>query len=123
MRHEYVLLDESGPAHKKKFVVKLVLREGQEFEGTGPSIKKAQQAAAQCALQLTTLPRPPQNRGGVRRSNVKREEPTNPVVLLNSVAAQLGINVHYREECFRQPLAPNKMSITTSPVKQTVSPP
>jgi dsRNA-specific ribonuclease len=50
-------MDESGLAHKKRFTVKLVLCPGQEFEGVGPSIKKAQQMAAQVALQSTTLPR------------------------------------------------------------------
>uniref|UniRef100_A0A915DE94 DRBM domain-containing protein n=1 Tax=Ditylenchus dipsaci TaxID=166011 RepID=A0A915DE94_9BILA len=66
LKHEYILLDESGPAHKKRFTVKLVLKEGQEFQGSGASIKKAQQAAASVALDQTTLPIPP--------SRLKRRE-------------------------------------------------
>ncbi|KAI6173151.1 hypothetical protein M3Y98_01051300 [Aphelenchoides besseyi] len=34
LKHEYVLLDESGPAHKKQFTVKLVLKPNDEYEGS-----------------------------------------------------------------------------------------
>jgi double-stranded RNA-binding protein Staufen len=56
------LLDESGPAHKKQFTVKLVLKPGEEYEGSGPSIKKAQQSAAENALLKTQLQLPPQRK-------------------------------------------------------------
>ncbi|KAL3075958.1 hypothetical protein niasHT_037211 [Heterodera trifolii] len=150
LKHEYVLLDESGPAHCKQFVVKLVLRPGLEFDGSGPSIKKAQQSAAQAALDrwcqlplrqpppvpmasAPPLPLPPFGtavpssvmsqqqhqqqqyylqkrhlRGGaiggsaaaVRHNSIRRDDTKNPVCLLNNVAAQLGINLLYREESF-----------------------
>ncbi|KAL3080444.1 hypothetical protein niasHT_038881 [Heterodera trifolii] len=150
LKHEYVLLDESGPAHCKQFVVKLVLRPGLEFDGSGPSIKKAQQSAAQAALDrwcqlplrqpppvpmvsAPPLPLPPFGtavpssvmsqqqhqqqqylhqkrhlRGGAigcggaatRHNSSRRDDTKNPVCLLNNVAAQLGINLHYREESF-----------------------
>uniref|UniRef100_A0A914H6U1 DRBM domain-containing protein n=1 Tax=Globodera rostochiensis TaxID=31243 RepID=A0A914H6U1_GLORO len=113
LKHEYVLLDESGPAHCKNFTVKLVLCPGQEFEGTGASIKKAQQSAAQAAIDRCQLARPPAVPvmllrggggaifgGGARRpSGIRRDDQKSPICLLNSVAAQLGISLHYREEC------------------------
>ncbi|KAI6229935.1 hypothetical protein M3Y99_01115300 [Aphelenchoides fujianensis] len=88
LKHEYVLLDESGPAHKKQFTVKLVLKPGEEYEGSGASIKKAQQAAAENALQHTALPRPP------KKPN-KTKSDTNPVWLLYSVANQVKLDVRY----------------------------
>lgn len=62
-------MDESGPSHKKKFTVKLVLQEGEEYEGSGASIKKAQQAAAEVALEKTALSKPPKK--------CKKEKPGN----------------------------------------------
>lgn len=118
LKHEYVLLDESGPAHKKKFTVKLILCEGNEFEGSGPSIKKAQQSAAKCALESTNLPKPSQVKS-IRRPS-KKDESGN---LLISVASQLGINVHYREEQIYQPsnsLTPVPV-LSISPTKPTHS--
>ncbi|CCD62871.1 DRBM domain-containing protein [Caenorhabditis elegans] len=58
LRHVYNLQDESGPAHKKLFTVKLVLTEAETFEGSGTSIKRAQQASAEAALKGTKLPLP-----------------------------------------------------------------
>lgn len=52
-------MDESGPAHKKQFTVKLVLKQGEEYQGSGASIKKAQQTAAENALVHTSLQLPP----------------------------------------------------------------
>lgn len=72
LKHEYKLMDESGPAHKKLFTVCLYLTADQVisspeniltfqyFEGSGPSIKKAQQAAAEKALQESTFKLPPE---------------------------------------------------------------
>uniref|UniRef100_A0A1I8EEA2 DRBM domain-containing protein n=1 Tax=Wuchereria bancrofti TaxID=6293 RepID=A0A1I8EEA2_WUCBA len=59
VRYEYKLMDESGPAHKKQFAVSLVLTPDQVFYGKGTSIKKAQQSAAETALNGTILPKPP----------------------------------------------------------------
>uniref|UniRef100_A0A183BN99 DRBM domain-containing protein n=1 Tax=Globodera pallida TaxID=36090 RepID=A0A183BN99_GLOPA len=112
LKHEYVLLDECGPAHCKNFTVKLVLCPGQEFEGSGASIKKAQQSAAQAAIDRCQLARPAVPAmllrggggaifgGGARRPpGIRRDDQKSPSCLLNSVAAQLGISLHYREEC------------------------
>uniref|UniRef100_A0A914WKL4 DRBM domain-containing protein n=1 Tax=Plectus sambesii TaxID=2011161 RepID=A0A914WKL4_9BILA len=60
IKHEYNLLDESGPAHQKVFSVSLVLKEGEVYTGKGASIKKAQQDAAAVAWESTKLPKPPQ---------------------------------------------------------------
>ena len=66
IQHQYTLTDESGPAHKKVFYVKLKLGQ-EEYAASGPSIKKAQHAAADQALHNTMykhpLPKP------VRRQN------------------------------------------------------
>lgn len=59
--HQYRLTDESGPAHKRTFTVCLKLSEGaeaEEFMASGPSIKKAQHAAAAIALEKTKLKHP-----------------------------------------------------------------
>jgi hypothetical protein len=57
IKHEYVLLDEIGPAHKKIFFVALKLGLGtddeESFTGNGTSIKKAQHSAAEQALKET----------------------------------------------------------------------
>lgn len=90
LKHEYVLFDESGPAHMKCFTVKLILCPEQEFVGTGPSIKKAQQSAAGVALQNTTLVFPPQR---VKRS--KRDE-LDSVVLLKQLASQLNLTAEFK---------------------------
>uniref|UniRef100_A0A914ECN9 DRBM domain-containing protein n=1 Tax=Acrobeloides nanus TaxID=290746 RepID=A0A914ECN9_9BILA len=92
LKHEYILLDESGPAHKKRFTVKLVLCPGEEFEGSGASIKKAQQSAADVAIQKTTLPRPQQK---VKKIN---KDSSNPIMLLKTVAIRLSLEVHYHDE-------------------------
>lgn len=60
--HQYKLVNESGPAHQKQFTVCLILRDGEEYVAEGPSIKKAQQAAAKKAMEETKLPRPLMNR-------------------------------------------------------------
>lgn len=60
-KHEYKLLDESGPAHDKTFTVLLVLSADETYEGRGASIKKAQQNAAATGWELTKLTKPPQS--------------------------------------------------------------
>ena len=49
----------SGPAHKKSFTVCLKLGDSEEYIASGPSIKKAQHAAAAIALEKTSLKHPP----------------------------------------------------------------
>uniref|UniRef100_A0AC34F1U9 DRBM domain-containing protein n=1 Tax=Panagrolaimus sp. ES5 TaxID=591445 RepID=A0AC34F1U9_9BILA len=96
LKHEYILLDEDGPAHKKLFKVKLVLCDGEEFEGSGPSIKKAQQSAAEVAMEKSKLPRAP------TKSKKQRKDSSNPTLLLNHVANQLGITVQYEDDIQQQ---------------------
>ena len=48
-----------GPAHKKSFTVCLKLGDVEEYVASGPSIKKAQHAAAAIALEKTSLKHPP----------------------------------------------------------------
>jgi hypothetical protein len=92
IKHEYVLLDEIGPAHKKVFFVSLKLGIGTEneetFTGNGTSIKKAQHAAAEIALKETKFKHP-----------VKRNKNNMPIQLLtasitnnNSSTTQSNIN-------------------------------
>uniref|UniRef100_A0A915CX74 Large ribosomal subunit protein eL31 n=1 Tax=Ditylenchus dipsaci TaxID=166011 RepID=A0A915CX74_9BILA len=108
LKHEYVLLDESGPAHKKKFTVKLVLKEGQEFQSSGASIKKAQQAAASVALEQTTLPIPP-------IKTKKKRDDINPVILLHQVASRLNITLQCSDQMVQLPVpAPASLNL---PVK------
>jgi double-stranded RNA-binding protein Staufen len=57
--HQYTLVDEQGPAHKKTFFVQLKLGDTEEYAASGPSIKKAQHAAAAEALEKTTFTHPP----------------------------------------------------------------
>ena len=66
IRHEYVLVDEIGPAHNKLYLVALKLHANandssvrdESFNGTGTSIKKAQHAAAGLAVKLTRFKKP-----------------------------------------------------------------
>jgi len=57
VQHQYTLTDESGPAHKKTFFVRLKLGT-EEYASSGPSIKKAQHAAAAIALEKTQFKHP-----------------------------------------------------------------
>ncbi|CAD6189160.1 unnamed protein product [Caenorhabditis auriculariae] len=99
LRHVYSLLDESGPAHKKLFTVRLNLNADQNFIGSGCSIKKAQQAAAMQALEKTTLSIPPE-----RVSRKKKEnENKSPIQLLHHVCRTLGM----REPVITTTLLPN----------------
>ncbi|GAB6126719.1 ribonuclease III [Humidesulfovibrio idahonensis] len=49
-RPVYALVESSGPEHHKIFEVEVLLPDGQRFRATGPSLKKAEQAAAQSAI-------------------------------------------------------------------------
>jgi ribonuclease-3 len=48
---KYVLAGESGPDHNKTFRVDLMIDGNYEAEGTGKSIKQAEQNAAEAALK------------------------------------------------------------------------
>ena len=87
--HQYKLTDESGPAHKKSFTVCLKLGDVEEYMASGPSIKKAQHAAAAIALEKTKLRHPPPKQKVVKSTNV------TPTVELNALAMKLGEPTRY----------------------------
>ncbi|KAL8575957.1 hypothetical protein ACOMHN_051975 [Nucella lapillus] len=92
VNHQYTLVDEQGPAHKKTFFVKLKLGE-EEYSAQGESIKKAQHAAAAIALQDTLFDQPspkPQRCVEGSASNI------TPTVELNAVAMKRGEPAVYR---------------------------
>ncbi|GFR03459.1 double-stranded RNA-binding protein Staufen homolog [Trichonephila clavata] len=83
VQHQYRLVDESGPPHKKTFTVVLKL-DTEEYTASGPSIKKAQHAAAAIALEQTMLKHPPP------KSQRKAMGPITPTVELNALAMKRG---------------------------------
>lgn len=76
-------MDESGPPHKKTFTVILKL-DNEEYTASGPSIKKAQHAAAALALEQTSLKHPPP------KNQRKAMGPITPTVELNALAMKRG---------------------------------
>ena len=54
----YVPLDSSGPAHAKEFTIRLELSNGQQYQASGFSMKKAEQAAAKMALDELLMAQP-----------------------------------------------------------------
>ncbi|GAB1600139.1 double-stranded RNA-binding protein Staufen homolog isoform X1 [Argonauta hians] len=90
--HMYTLVDEIGPAHKKTFFVKLKLGE-EEYSASGPSIKKAQHAAASIGLVKTAYNHPPP------KSSPKKFNGANtitPTVELNALAMKRGEPAIYK---------------------------
>ncbi|XP_067142126.1 double-stranded RNA-binding protein Staufen homolog 2-like isoform X2 [Centruroides vittatus] len=83
VQHQYHLVDESGPPHKKTFTVVLKL-DKEEYTASGPSIKKAQHAAADIALEQTALKHPPP------KNQRKALDPITPTVELNALAMKRG---------------------------------
>lgn len=83
VQHQYRLVDESGPPHKKTFTVVLKL-DNEEYTASGPSIKKAQHAAAAIALEKTSHKHPPP------KSQRKTLGPITPTVELNALAMKRG---------------------------------
>ncbi|GMR34136.1 hypothetical protein PMAYCL1PPCAC_04331, partial [Pristionchus mayeri] len=107
LKHEYQLMDESGPAHKKLFTVQLVLTPTQIFSGSGASIKKAQQSAAAEALRATSLSKPPEKNAKKQKRN---GDPSSPCVLLSHVCRRLKmIEPVYTMNSFYPPRAPAGM--------------
>merc|ERR1711944_317844 len=78
------LTDEAGPAHKKSFTVCLKLGEVEEYIASGPSIKKAQHAAAAIALEKTSLKHPPP------KTKTTKNVVVTPTVELNALAMKRG---------------------------------
>ncbi|VBB31103.1 unnamed protein product, partial [Acanthocheilonema viteae] len=125
IRHEYKLMDESGPAHKKQFTVSLVLTPDQAsilflyvFYGKGASIKKAQQSAAETALNGTILPKPPDK----IPSKKGKSDLQNPIVLLRYVAGRLGVEIKFIDEVVPICSTPPH-PITRLPMQPLIRPP
>ncbi|UJR33196.1 hypothetical protein I4U23_020651 [Adineta vaga] len=73
---KYDLVKETGPAHCKQFEVQLTA--GSEiYHGTGTSIKRAQQDAAEKALASTTLRKPDPTQRGSHAARTLRGEVAN----------------------------------------------
>lgn len=99
LQHQYRLTNETGPGHKKTFTVTLLLGQ-EEYEAKGPSIKKAQHAAATMALQESGYIRPPAK---PKRKEMKSSGVT-PTVELNALAMKRGELAEYR--CTRAARSP-----------------
>jgi double-stranded RNA-binding protein Staufen len=105
IQHQYTLTDEQGPAHKKTFYVKLKLGD-EDYAADGPSIKKAQHAAAAIALAKTQYkhppPKPPRSNqdgqwGMTDDQCFDGENPNiTPTVELNALAMKRGEPAVYR---------------------------
>lgn len=90
-QHQYRLVEEQGPPHKKMFTVVLKLGTSEEYTASGTSIKRARHAAAQLALQKTSLKHPTPKTTG-KGSN----GPLTPTVELNALAMKRGEPAVYR---------------------------
>ncbi|MCP9263064.1 hypothetical protein DINM_006416 [Dirofilaria immitis] len=133
IRHEYKLMDESGPAHKKQFTVSLVLTPNQLCYRTlgysdllhilwqGASIKKAQQSAAEIALNGTTLPKPPDKMLDLHCMDA-RNDFQNPIVLLRYIAGRLGVEIKFIDEVVPVRLTPS-YSIARFPIQPLIRTP
>merc|ERR1719347_1687080 len=82
--HQYRLTDEAGPAHKKTFTVCLKIGDKEEYIASGPSIKKAQHAAAAIALEKTQFKHPSPKTKNLKNANI------TPTVELNALAMKRG---------------------------------
>merc|ERR1719300_1591588 len=87
--HQYRLTDESGPAHKKNFTVCLKIGETEEYSASGPSIKKAQHAAAAISLEKTQFKHPSPKAKNMKNANI------TPTVELNALAMKRGEATSY----------------------------
>ena len=87
--HQYRLTDESGPAHKKNFTVCLKIGDKEEYAASGPSIKKAQHAAAAIALEKTQFKHPSPKARNLKNANI------TPTVELNALAMKRGEATSY----------------------------
>ncbi|XP_064473325.1 double-stranded RNA-binding protein Staufen homolog 2-like [Ornithodoros turicata] len=97
VQHQYRLVDEAGPPHKKTFTVVLRLAAHEEYRASGSSIKRAQHAAAQRALDETSLPRPAPKGGGTGRAGSGGlGGALTPTVELNALAMKRGELTTYR---------------------------
>lgn len=104
--HQYTLVDEQGPAHKKTFFVKLQIGDKEEYSASGPSIKKAQHSAAAIALEKTEFKHPPpkpMKTGEMYMETVEEMSSITPTVELNSLAMKRGEPAIYKNIENRNP--------------------
>lgn len=91
--HQYRLVKESGPAHKKRFTVVLKLGD-EEYAAEDLSIKKAQHAAARDAIMKTNYKHPPFKKNrvlkGVQIAGKGSSGNITPTVELNALAMKRG---------------------------------
>lgn len=91
--HQYRLVKESGPAHKKRFTVVLKLGD-EEYAAEDLSIKKAQHAAARDAIMKTAYKHPPFKKNrvikGVQITGKGNSGNITPTVELNALAMKRG---------------------------------
>lgn len=88
IQHQYRLIGEQGPAHKKRFTVILKLGE-EEYAAEGLSIKKAQHAAAKDAILKTCYKHPPLKTNRQKLPS-KNSGNITPTVELNALAMKRG---------------------------------
>lgn len=93
VQHQYRLISEQGPAHKKKFTVILKLGD-EEYAAEGLSIKKAQHAAAKDSILKTAYKHPPlkatRQLKGVPTCSKSHSGNITPTVELNALAMKRG---------------------------------
>ena len=95
IQHQYTLTDEQGPAHKKTFYVNLKLGD-EKYAAAGPSIKKAQHAAAKEGLAQSAYKHPPAKTVPSNGLIVSSNPSITPTVELNALAMKRGEPAVYR---------------------------
>ncbi|CAB4064440.1 STAU [Lepeophtheirus salmonis] len=118
IKYQYRLTDESGPSHKKNFTVLLKLGTEnscvyEEYIASGPSIKKAQHAAAALALEETKLKHP------VPKVKTVSNGILMPTVELNTLAMKRREQIQYElihpyhdPKCQRKDMRRNGKKVT-----------
>ena len=107
IQHQYRLISEQGPAHKKRFTVILKLGD-EEYAAEGLSIKKAQHAAAKDAILKTAYKHPPlkTNRQlkGAQVCSKNMSGNITPTVELNALAMKRGEPTVYHVTSLTNPV-------------------
>lgn len=114
--HQYRLVKESGPAHKKRFTVVLKLGD-EEYAAEDLSIKKAQHAAARDAIMKTNYKHPPFKKNrvlkGVQIAGKGSSGNITPTVELNALAMKRGEPTTYSViVCNQMPSGSNNAPIS-----------
>lgn len=108
IQHQYRLIGEQGPAHKKRFTVILKLGD-EEYAAEGLSIKKAQHAAAKDAILKTAYKHPPlktnrQLKGASQMCSKNSSGNITPTVELNALAMKRGEPTVYHVTSMTNPM-------------------